>query len=169
MSEEQSATLHPGSFLGILFLGCAFTLIALLPLDLTTGGVPMPDLAFVLIAAMVIRRPAQIPLISVILLAFFGDLIIPRPFGPHAIAVILASEFLRGRLEGRNDLSLLLEWALVAATFAALIVFVQLMLSVTGIPLPPPRVMLKWWLLTVMAYPFMVALAALIPNSRGDY
>lgn len=140
-----------------LALGLAAILGALAPFGFERAGPILPNLLFLVTAAWVLRRPESAPLLAVALLALLSDVLIARPFGLHALGLILASEFLRSRAEALRDEMFVLEWLSVGGAYGALWVLMLAGLAVSFTDPPPFGLVLADGLVTVVAYPVVAA------------
>lgn len=146
-----------------LYLGLAALVIflRLLPVDRMTGGLPGPDLTLALTCAWVLRRPEYVPLLLIVSVFLFEDILFWRPIGLWTLIVLAGTEFLRAREEGSRDLPFALEWALVSGVLAAMLVAERLVLALFMVDQPSLGLELLQMLMTVAAYPAVVALSRL--------
>jgi len=144
-----------------LFVGLVAVLAALrlLPVEAGLFGLPGPDLTVALALAWVLRRPAYVP--GWLLVAVFLplDLLLQRPPGLGALAVLLGAEALRRRAVA-GGLSFPLEWALVAGVLVAMPVLTQAVLALTAVPRPPLGLDLVRALATAAVHPPVVLVSA---------
>jgi rod shape-determining protein MreD len=147
---------HRALFVGLVAL---LALLRLLPIDPRVFGLPGPDVIVVLAFAWVLRRPSYVPpwlLVSVFLPL---DLLLQRPPGLGALAVLLGAEALRRRAAS-GGLSFLLEWGLVAGVLFAMTAFQQVVLALTAVPAPPLGLDLLHALFSALIYPLAVWVSA---------
>jgi rod shape-determining protein MreD len=130
----------------------------LLPLSPGSGGFPGPDLLVLIAFAWVLRRPAYVPVGLVAVVALLADFLFMRPPGLWAALTVLGLELLRGREQGLRDLPFLMEWALVAALIAAMTLGQALVLLILMVNQPPLGLTLLQSIVTIAAYPVVVAL-----------
>ncbi len=149
LSGLAHALLYLLIFAVVLFL-------RLLPLD--TGGRPwpMPDLVLALTIAWVLRRPAHLPAPLIGLAYLAEDLFTLRPPGLWALIVLGATEFLRRRQAVAREITLTLEWALVAGVLLAMTLLYRLVLAIVMVAPPPLDLSLMGLGLTILSYPLVV-------------
>ncbi|MCC5987958.1 MAG: rod shape-determining protein MreD [Pararhodobacter sp.] len=145
------------AFAGLYLLLFAVALfIRLLPLDVTGGMLPMPDLMLCLTMAWVLRRPAHLPAPLIGLAYLAEDLLTLRPPGLWALMVLAGTEFLRRRQAVAREINLALEWALVAGVMLVMVLANRTVLAIVMVPQPPLDLSLLGLGLTVFFYPPVV-------------
>lgn len=144
---------HLGLWLAI-FAGALF--LRLLPLDLSPGGLPGPDLMLALTLAWVLRRPAHLPALAIALVFLVEDLLLLRPPGLWALMVLAGTEFLRARHALAREITFLMEWAMVAGVLVAMTLGYRLVLAIVMLPPDPLDLSLLRLGFTVASYPAMV-------------
>lgn len=143
--------------LGLWLLIAALSiLVRLLPLSVTPGAWPGPDLLLALTLAWVLRRPAHLPVVAIALVFLAEDLLVSRPPGLWALVVVIGTEFLRRRQSVVREMNLLLEWATVAAVLVAMTLGYRLCLAIVMTPREPLDLSLIRLAVTVLAYPAVV-------------
>jgi rod shape-determining protein MreD len=154
-----------------LALGVVAVQAALIPLGLDGRLVP-PDLLYGLVVAWLIRRPASAPLWAVLALGLFADVMLSRPIGLGALALVLVSEWfrLRGRLFHRSPFPL--EWLAATLGFAAIMAAMHVALVMVMAPAPGLAMTLRHVLVTALTYPLIVfgltwCLNLRAPRSQG--
>ncbi|WGH77801.1 rod shape-determining protein MreD [Jannaschia ovalis] len=80
-------------------LASAILFFALLPFGPGEGGVPGPELTVCLIFAWVLRRPDYVPVWLIVVMLLLDDVMLMRPLGLWTLTVLLASEYLRRRVD----------------------------------------------------------------------
>jgi rod shape-determining protein MreD len=130
--------------------------ILLLPLDLSAGRLPGPDLLICLTYAWVLRRPNYVPVVLIAVVFLATDLLFMRPPGLLAGLVVMGSEFLRGRESASRELPFLLEWAMVGGVLIAITLANRLFLMIVMVDQPALGLVLLQFLTTLLAYPFVV-------------
>ena len=141
-----------------LYVALALALIvaALLPLAPGRIGVPGPDLLTAMTLAWVVRRPAQVPPLTIGAVALLADILLFRPPGLGA-AETLRRSAQRGRAQG-----FVVEWLRVAALMALMVlaertVRTLFLVPPTLAPLPPLGQDILRLIATIGAYPLVVA------------
>jgi rod shape-determining protein MreD len=139
----------------LLALGFVAVFAALIPLS-PGGGLVAPDLVYCLVVAWVIRRPARTPLWAVVLLGLLADVMLSRPIGLGALALVLFSETFRRRAVRFHGAPFLVEWLAAAAGFAAMLGAMHLVLELVFAHPPGLAASLGYVLVTALAYPLVV-------------
>jgi rod shape-determining protein MreD len=146
---------HLGLWLAVV-TGALF--LRILPIDISPGGLPGPDLVLALTMAWVLRRPAHLPALAIALVWLVEDLLLLRPPGLWALMVLAGTEFLRARHAVVREISFLLEWMMVAGVLAAMTFGYRLVLAIVMVPQDPLDLSLLKLGFTVASYPVMVLL-----------
>ena len=150
--------------LALLAAGLAAIWLALVPYDTATGGWPAPDLVFVLVAAWTIRRPAGAPLWEVVALGLAADILLSRPVGLGAAALLLSVEALRARAASPRAGRFPAEWAVVAAVGAVALLAMNGALAMVFLDPLPLGVLARQAAATALAYPLAAGALALAPG-----
>lgn len=150
----------------VIALGVAAVYVALLPVG-GPGGLPAPDLLYALLAAWVVRRPAQAPAWAVLALGVFADLLLSHPVGLGALGLLLVTEVLRANAGVLRGTAFPLEWLAVTAGFAALLAGQRLILQLAFADGPGLAPALRYGLSTALAYPLVVALLHWVVGLRA--
>lgn len=142
--------------LAIACLGLVAIYLALVPFG-APDAPPMPDVTFCIVAAWVIRRPAAAPFWMVLGLGLLADVMLSRPMGLGALALLVVSERLRAHARVFHGTAFPIEWLAVTLAFAAQLAIIAAGLAFTFVEGPPISV-LGWYLAaTALAYPVVVA------------
>lgn len=143
--------------LGLWLLIAALTiLLRILPLSVPHDSLPQPDLLLPLTLAWVLRRPAHLPAVAIVLVYLAEDLFLMRPPGLWALCVLGGTEFLRRRQSVVREMHIVLEWALVSAVIVAMFIAYRLGLVIVMSPRPPLDLSLVKLVFTVLSYPLVV-------------
>ena len=146
-------------------LGIAAVYAALAPLA-PGGGATTPDLLYCLVIAWVVRAPRAAPVLVVLALGLFADLLLSRPPGLGALGLLAASEWVRGPGGAPRDWSFPREWLVAALAFALMIAAMTLVLALS-LAAPPSLGALRGHLIaTVIAYPVVAGLVAWLLGPR---
>ncbi len=144
----------------LLFLAMALIILflRLLPLQTTPSGWAGPDYLFCLTAAWILRRPDQIPALSVVIAFLFADIYYQYPPGLMTVFAVVATEFFRSRSPFMREYPFAVEWLVFAVV--TLIMFIAYRFALVAFTLPVPQLWLDFTriLSTVAAYPVMVAM-----------
>lgn len=145
---------------GALFLVLAglSLFVRMLPLG-STAMVPGPDLLLALACAWIMRRPDYLPALLIALVVLVEDMLLHRPPGLWAVAVVLGTEYLRSRQNVLRDVGFALEWATVGAVMLAMLVVTRILMTLTMTSLPSLGLSLIQLLATVAAYPVVAAVS----------
>lgn len=142
-------------------LAAVILFLRLLPVNATAHGIPGPDLTLAFTFAWVLRRPDYVPAALIVAVFMLEDLMFWRPLGLWPLIVLGATEFLRAREEGSRDLPFVLEMGLVGGTMSAMLIANRLILGLAMVEQPPLGLELLRMIVTLIAYPFVVALSKL--------
>ena len=142
-----------------LYLAIAAAVIfwRLLPLDSSPGELPAPDLLLAVTAAWVLRRPVHVPVGLIALVFLLCDMLFLRPPGLWTLLVVLATEFLRAREGLARELTFPFEWLMVAAVLIGATLAESVILTLFLVPSVSIGVALMHMLVTLLAYPAVVA------------
>lgn len=91
---------------------CLF--MAILPLSPATAGLPSPDVMLAITLAWAVRRPEDLPLMLILPVFLFSDLMLSQPPGLWTAIVLVAVEILRNRHRRARLLPFAAEWIAVA-------------------------------------------------------
>ena len=144
-----------------IFLGLALAIVfvQLLPLQTLPPDWAGPDLLLAITVVWVSRRPDHVPLVLIAGLFLLVDLLLQRPPGLMAALVLILTEFLRARTAGFRSLAFGLEWGTVAMGIVAVTFANRLVMLIVTLPQAPLGLTLGQMVLTILAYPVVVALA----------
>lgn len=140
--------------------------VRLLPLGISPGDIPAPDLLLAATMAWVLRRPDQVPPLLIAGVFLTADMIFLRPPGLWTLLVLAAAEFLRARQSLVRELPLMLEWLMVSVLLLGAVLVESLVLSVFVVPRVALGVALLHMLVTLLAYPAVVAALWLVFGLR---
>ena len=149
------------------YLLAALTVIlaALLPLAPGRIAWPGPDLLTAGTLAWVLRRPEQVPVLTVALVTLAADILLFRPLGLGARIAVVATEVARRQQHRWRAQGFLFEWLRVAILVALMVLAERVirtlfLVPVTLAPLPPLGSEVLRLIATIAAYPFVVAVLA---------
>ncbi len=142
----------------LVFTGLAFLLmfVYLVPLGFVPAYFPGPDLLLCLTLAFVLRRPEFVPFWLLAGIFLLADFMLMRPPGLWAAIVLLTAEFTRAQEYRLRDLVFPFEWALIAAVIFLALLANRIFLFITLVPQPGFAAIMLHYLVTVLAYPFVV-------------
>ena len=145
----------------LLFVGLALFLLfaRLLPLGSEAGDLPGPDLLLCLIFAWTMRRPDYLPALLIAAVVLLEDMILLRPPGLWTALVVVASEFIQGRVALTRELSFGVEWLLVAGLMVGLLLAYRMVFMLVLLPQPNFGFALVQVIWSVLCYPLVVLLS----------
>lgn len=140
-----------------LFLLCCIgvVFVKLLPLSTQPASIPGPDLLFCLIAVWVMRNPLWAPVLIIVVVQLFADILFLRPLGLWSALSLVAFEFLRQHSLGQSDISFLREVFLVSITFVGLVLLNAMVFSAFGIPHASAKLTVLHIVVTLLCYPLV--------------
>jgi rod shape-determining protein MreD len=139
----------------LIGLGVVSVLAVTIPLG-PGGALVAPDLLYCLLVAWVIRRPARVPLWAVVALGLFADVMLSRPLGLGALALMLVVEGFRRRALLFHGAPFVIEWVAAVVGFAALLLGMHVALELVLVAPPGLVPSARYLLVTGIAYPLVV-------------
>lgn len=149
-----------------LALCAAVIIVKMLPLSLQATGVPGPDLLLALCLAWLLRQPAVVPLVSILVVFLLADFLFQRPPGLWTALVIVTSESLRRWRFTMTEFTFFLEWSAFAAAVFVLILVERLVLWMLLVDLAPLGLSLAHAIVTAAIYPLVVAVSKFLFGLR---
>ncbi len=149
-----------------LVLALVFLFIRLLPSGDAAGRFPGPDLLLCLTMAWVMRRPDYLPLGLIVAVVLVEDLILMRPPGLWTALVVLASEFIRSRVELTRELNFVTEWLLVSGLMIGMLLIYRVTFAIALLPQPAFGYSVVQVLWSIAAYPLVVVASRLVLDLR---
>lgn len=148
----------------LLFVGMVLVLLflRLLPLRSEAGDMPGPDLLLCVIFAWTMRRPDYLPALLIAAVVLLEDLVLMRPPGLWAALVVVASEFIRGRVALTRELNFGVEWLLVAGLMVGLMVVNRMIFALFLLPQTNFGYALLQVVMSMIAYPVVVFLSRVV-------
>ena len=123
---------------------------------------PGPDLLLCIIFAWTMRRPDYLPVVLIAAVVLLEDLLLMRPPGLWTALVLLASEFVRGRVALTRELNFAVEWLLVTGLMFAVMLIYRLVFAVVLLPQPGIGFALAQLIWSVLCYPAVVFLSRVV-------
>lgn len=148
----------------MLFLGVLFW--RLLPLAPGRVAWPGPDLTLALALIWMLRRPEQLPVLTVALLFLIEDIILMRPIGLGAAIAVIGTEAARKREQRWRQLPFMVEWLRVAMLVALMMLANRFLLTMFFLPLPSLGQAILQYIATVAAYPLVAGFGAWLLGLR---
>lgn len=132
--------------------------------NLTTwlGSLPGPDLLVCIVFAWTMRRPDYLPVLLIAAVVLVEDLVLLRPPGLWTALVVMASEFVRGRVALTRELSFGIEWLLVSALMVAMLLIYRMFFGLVLLPQPPFGFALMQVIWSILCYPIVVFLSRIV-------
>lgn len=143
-------------------MGLALLFLRLLPLRSEAGDMPGPDLLLCVIFAWTMRRPDYLPALLIASVVLLEDLVLMRPPGLWAALVVVASEFIRGRVALTRELNFGVEWLLVAGLMVGLMVVNRMIFALFLLPQTNFGYALLQVVMSMIAYPVVVFLSRVV-------
>lgn len=136
----------------------AILFLHLLPLQTGTGGWVWPNFILCFALAWSVRRPEFVPATLLAVVFLISDLLLQRPPGLWAVLALVACEQIKGQARGLRDASLASEFVSVAVWIVGIGVSYQLVLGLMLLERAPLVPALIQIVVTVLAYPLVVAI-----------
>jgi len=149
---------------GLAYVGLmsALTLLHIMPIEITRGALPAPDLLTSITFAWVLRRPQYVPTLLVALVFLVSDVLFMRPLGLWTALTVLAVEFLRRREANVRERTFPLEWAMVAGVLLAMTLANRLVLTVFLVNQAGLGLSILQMIITILAYPLVVLMSRFV-------
>jgi rod shape-determining protein MreD len=165
--SSPTSTRHIWTYRGVFLLLCGVIILGrLLPLGLGTSGLPGPDLLLAFTFAWLLRQPAVVPVVSIVIVFLLADFLLQRPPGLWAALVVMASESLRRRRLQMTEFPFLVEWGAIAGAVAGMVLAERVILWVLFTDLPSLGLSLTQGIVTVAIYPVVVAVSKFLFGLR---
>lgn len=158
MAERPSRVTGVANAVVLAAFGWLAVQIELAPLGAAAGATPAPDLLFCVAACLVLRRPDESPAALILIVGLVRDLVGGGPVGLGALLLFAGVEALRVFGARARRLSLFREVMVVAAVIVAVSAAEALIIALTLAPTPPLEIVGLGALVTIAAYPLVLAL-----------
>ena len=151
-----------------LLLMTVLIVLAMLPGAMVPRRWPLPDVALMITFAWIVRRPREVPALSVVAVFLATDFLTGHAPGLRAALVLLATEHLRqhARRPVGAGAGLGLEWARAAAAILTVAVLERVLLGLTLAPAPPLGPVVLRALGGAVGYPLVMLFVALVLGVR---
>jgi rod shape-determining protein MreD len=120
---------------------------------------PGPDLLLCVVFAWTMRRPDYLPAVLIAAVVLLEDMVLMRPPGLWTALVLLASEFVRGRVALTRELNFAVEWLLVAGLMVALLLVYRIAFAIVLLPQAGFGFALVQVVWSILCYPVVVFLS----------
>lgn len=168
--------LHRALFVGIALLLLFWRLLPLpvaMATDCAEGAawcrltvwlwrMPGPDLLLCVIFAWMMRRPDYLPALLIAAVVLLEDMTLMRPPGLWTALVLIASEFVRGRVALTRELNFAVEWLLVAGLMLAMLLTYRMIFALALMPQPGVMFAMVQVIWSILCYPFVVFLSRFV-------
>ncbi|WP_415919636.1 rod shape-determining protein MreD [Tateyamaria sp. SN6-1] len=138
----------------------------MLPLQTATGGWIWPDLILTFAIAWSVRRPDYVPVLLLGGCFLLADLLLQRPPGLWAVLALIACASMQTQARSLRDASLMAEFASAAAWIVGIGIGYRLVLAVLLVETPALIPALGQIVITVLAYPVVVAVTHALMGVR---
>lgn len=132
---------------------------------------PGPDLSLCLVLLWVLRRPEQLPVLTIALAFLIEDIVLLRPIGLWAAILVLGTEAARKREPRWRELAFMIEWLRVATLIAMMMATYRFAAALFFLPLPSLGQVILQYIATVAVYPMVSGLAGWLfglPRNRAE-
>ncbi|HUF55365.1 MAG TPA: rod shape-determining protein MreD [Thermohalobaculum sp.] len=140
----------------LVLLGILAIFAEAAPVGHPSGGLPSPDLLFLVVAFFSVRRPSTPLMVLVFALGLIRDLLTDAPVGAGALTLFAASEAFRALSRRLRSAPVAAELLAVAVVLAATLAVQWLLVVLTFLQPPAPFVLVRQWALTVALYPLVI-------------
>ena len=138
----------------------------MLPLQTATGGWVWPDLILAFALAWSVRRPDYVPLALLAACFLLADLLLQRPPGLWAALALVACAQMQHQARVLRDASLVTEFMSAAAWIVGIGLGHRLILALLLVDMPGFAPALLQIVVTVLAYPVVVAITHVLMGVR---
>lgn len=152
--------------IAFMTLVLAILFFHLLPLQTATGGLIWPDLLLAFALAWSVRRPEYVPATLLALAFLMADLLLQRPPGLWALLALIACERMKVQSRSLRDASLAAELVSAVLWIVGIGVVYRLVLAILLIEVPQLVPALVQLVVTVLAYPVVVAITHMVMGVR---
>ncbi len=143
-------------------IATAIVFVQLLPLNTVPHLWAAPDMLLVTTLVWTARRPDFVPVLLIAAVFLVADLLFQRPPGLMTALVVVLTEMLRNRAGSLRNAPFGVEWFTVAMVIGAVTLGNRLVLAAVVTPQAPLGLTLIQMVLTILAYPVVVALAHVV-------
>lgn len=151
--------------LALAGFGLVAILAAMIPLA-PGGALVPPDILWCVVVAFAVRRPGAAPLWLIVMLGLTGDLMLSRPVGLGALALVLSAEAMRANARFFRSAPFLVEWLAAMALFALALAGMEALLRLAMTEGPTLGAAARHVVATAVAYPLVVFCLTRLPGLR---
>ena len=149
-----------------LILGVAIILFSIAPVSLQPILKISPDFLFCFIFIFLIRRPQNVPLISIIFISLLADFLWFRPIGLNTLTTVLASEFIRWLVNTRENINLFEEMIYITIILLTTTLCQEAVKIFTSIPSLSIGQLSHYMILTLVLYLMISIIIRIIMRSK---
>ena len=142
--------------LALLLFAACILFYNLIPFSLVPSALPMPDVLYCIICALIIRHPKVVPFWLIALIYFSFDIFMAKPFGIWTACVLVTSELLRVNRDAFLENLFPFEWFYFAMVLLLALIMNLVILSIAYVPSPPVLNIVWEFVFTVASYPFVI-------------
>lgn len=165
MSEHNAA--RPWTMrIAFLALVVVILFFHMLPLQTATGGWIWPDLILAFALAWSVRRPDFVPVVLLAGCFLLADLLLQRPPGLWAVLALVACAQMQHQSRTLRDASLATELMSAAAWIVGVGLGYRIILAILLVETPSLAPALLQIVMTVIAYPVVVAITHVLMGVR---
>ena len=150
----------------LVILVALITFVYMLPISTLPASLPGPDLPLLLVYAWVMRRPEYVPAVLVAALFFLIGILMQEPPGLRPALILIGLEYLRARARATSDRSFAMEWGMVVAVMAAVLLAERVILAVFLVEQVSFGKSVLRLLISGAAYPVVVAVSVYLFRVR---
>jgi len=145
--------------------GLVAILAAMIPLA-PGGALVPPDILYCVVVAFALRRPGSAPLWLIVVLGLTGDLMLSRPVGLGALALVLSAEAMRANARFFRGTPFMVEWLAAVALFTLALAGMEAILRLAMADGPTLGAAARHVVATAVAYPLVVFCLTRLPGMR---
>ena len=123
---------------------------------------PGPDLLLCVTFAWTMRRPDYLPALLIAAVVLLEDMVLMRPPGLWTALVLIAAEFLRGRVALTRELNFAVEWLLVAGLMLGMLLVYRFVFALALMPQPGFGFAMVQVIWSILCYPVVVVLSRFV-------
>lgn len=120
---------------------------------------PGPDLLLCIVFAWTMRRPDYLPVLLIAVVVLLEDMILMRPPGLWTALVLIAAEFVRGRVALTRELNFGVEWLLVAGLMVVMLLVYRMTFAMVLLPQASFGFAMVGVIWSILCYPLVVFLS----------
>jgi rod shape-determining protein MreD len=123
------------------------------------GRMPGPDILLCVVFAWTMRRPDYLPILLIAVVVLLEDMVLMRPPGLWTALVLIAAEFVRGRVALTRELNFGVEWLLVAGLMVVMLLVYRMAFAMVLLPQASFGFAMVGVIWSILCYPLVVFLS----------